>query len=176
MRRSNSENQFIAEIKTQFERDLSVKDTLDRKSVNMITTSMSVSTALIAIVTFAITNKLIIDNDFTTIMISIALTIGMLAIGSFIWSYRLRNYQYPLGHEIFFEDRGKGDYKRNTVNEWQTSPTKTFNARIIEEYLSSIKANAKSNKSKARALDFGQWLFLGSITLVSIWLMISLII
>jgi hypothetical protein len=173
--KNNSGNSFIAEIKTQFERELSVKDTLDRKSANMITMSSSISAAIIAIATFALAYKLTINNDFAVITISIALTIGMSAIGLFIWSYHLRNYQYPLGHEIFFKDKGNGKYRKDIVNNWQSSSTKTFNDRIVEEYLSSIKTNANSNKSKARALEFGQWVFLCSIAMVSFWLIISLI-
>jgi hypothetical protein len=172
MQRSNSENQFITEIRTQFERDLSVKDTLDRKSVNMITLSSSVSTALIAIITFALTEKLIINNYSSSVIVSIAFAIGISAIGLFIWSYRLRDYQYPLGHEIFFEN---GIYKKQIVKKWRTSTKEEFNDRIVEEYLSSIKTNAKSNKSKAIVLEYGQWLFLCSITMVSLWLMISYI-
>lgn len=136
----------------------------------MITISSSISAALIAIATFALTNKLIINHEYTPIMISIALAIGMGAVWLFIWSYCLRRYQYPLGHEIFFRDRGKGDYNKDKVNEWRTSSREKFNDRIIEEYLSGIKTNSNSNIAKARLLEIGQLLFFGLIPSISIWL------
>jgi hypothetical protein len=43
--KDSAESLFITEIKTQFERDLALKDTLDRKSTSMITISSAIFTA-----------------------------------------------------------------------------------------------------------------------------------
>jgi hypothetical protein len=77
-----------------------------------------------------------------------------------------------MGHELFFKDNGNGDYLEDIVNDWRTCSKKVFNDKIIEEYLKSIRTNANSNKTKGRLLEIGQWLFLGLITLISIWLII----
>ena len=173
MSKDNAELLFITEIKTQFERDLAIKEILDHKSTSMITLSSVIFTALIAIATFALNNlfrsEITMNYSVLGITVLVALVLGMGSIGLFIWSYRLRSYRYPMGHELFFKDRGNGDYIQDTVNDWRTCSKKVFNDRMIEEYLSSIRTNSNSNKTKARLLEIGQWLFLGLIVFITIW-------
>jgi ABC-type glycerol-3-phosphate transport system permease component len=158
-------------------RDLELKKTLDNKSNTMITMSSAIAALLIGLGTFILT-RIIPSTPFYNIAIfSIiaGIILALIAISLFVRSYTLKSYRYPMGHENFFEDKGKGKYKKEIVDKWRNADIEEYNDRIIQEYWESIRNNADNNKRKGRELKYGQWLFFGLVLSISV-LLISLLI
>ena len=157
-----AEEDFLAEIKSQFKNDLDSRKTLDNKANTMITVASGVSTLLIAIGTFLIT-RIVEKTDVYSISIGL-LAAGIIAaafgILSFIVSYSVRNYTYAVGQEHFY----KGDkYQKDLVERVRNLPKRDFNDRLFKGYLDSIRIAAKNNKTKAKWIKVGQVLLLFTI-------------
>lgn len=113
MQESNeASNDFLSELKLQFDRDMEVRKNLDSKITSTITMSSSVVTVLIGIGTLLVSN---IEPKAEVFGASLwILAIGILSAFAsvllLIKSYSLRKYTYPMGHEQFFKDDEKGIY------------------------------------------------------------------
>jgi uncharacterized protein YnzC (UPF0291/DUF896 family) len=164
-----AERDFIGEIKAQFQRDLDIKTILDGKAANMITMSSAIATFLLAIATFVVTNinPAHVFYEIAILFVIAGIVLATSAISFFVRSFTIRNYAYPVGHERFFENNV---YNKEMADRFRTATKDEFNEHLIEEYLGSIKTNAKSNLEKANRLKYGQWLFFGLVLSISILL------
>jgi hypothetical protein len=142
-----AEADFLAELKSQFDKDIDLRKTLDNKANTMITVVSGITTLLIAIGTFLI-SRIVEKNIVYDISIGIlAWGVGLatVCIWYFVQSYSLRSYKYAVGHEYFFDE--KGNYKEESVQTIRELPKKQFNDLLYKGYLESIKISATLNKA-----------------------------
>ena len=175
-KRPEVNDEFLPELKHTFQEDLALKNALDSKVTNMITVAGTITALLTAIGTFLITRT---DIKVSTIFykigtpaVLVATAVAVLAIWFFIRSYTIRNYRYPVGHETFFDN---GRIKNERVDLFLSYSKDKFSHILINEHLTSIKHNAESNISKAYNMKIGQYLFLGSISVIVTLLGIAII-
>ena len=168
----NAEKTFLNELKCQYERDLDLKKTLDNKATNMITVASSIVTLNIAIGTFLISKINGIGAVYfsTIAILFIVIGLALFSISRFISSYALRGYQYPFGHELFFE---KNEYNVNLVEKVRGLPERELNDRLFKGYLKSIKTCAELNDDKATGIRGGQKVLI--VALIGIAFLIGLI-
>jgi hypothetical protein len=162
-------NEFLNELRLQFERDLDIRKTLDSKATSTITMSGTIVTILIGIGTFLVTRLDPTSQVYGTSLIIFAIGVisAITCIGFVITSYMLKKYIYPMGHEQFFIN---GEYNTEMSDKFRKAPRDQFTKRMIQEYLTSIKNFSKVNADKAILIKIGQVLFLGCIALTAILL------
>jgi len=174
---NEASNEFLSELKSQFDRDMEVRKNLDSKITSMITMSSSVVTVLIGIGTLLVSN---IEPKTDVFGISLwILGFGILTaiacIILLIKSYAMRTYTYPMGHERFFKDDEKGEYDYEMIKKFRTASLDKFAQLMIEEYLVSIKNSSKANSNKVKYIKLGQISFLCSMGLIALLLCYVLI-
>jgi hypothetical protein len=84
-----AEDDFLAELKSQFEKEIDLRKTLDSKANTMITVASGISTLLIAIGTFLI-SRIVDKNAYYGISIAIlaiGIVLAIIGIWFFIQSY-----------------------------------------------------------------------------------------
>jgi tetrahydromethanopterin S-methyltransferase subunit B len=169
---SEAEDDFLAELKSQFEKEIDIRKTLDNKANTMITVTSGISTLLIAIGTFLI-SRIVDKNMYYGISIGI-LTIGLvlaiIGIWFFIRSYSVRRYKYAIGTEYFF-DESTGEYKKDHVEKIRNLSKKEFKSRLIKGYLESIKRSAELNLQKGNAIKTGQKFM--TFTIISVAILVA---
>lgn len=150
-----TEKDFLNELKFQYDRELELRNILDNKVTNLITTSSSIMTISIAIATFLISR---IQSIYITIPSLVILGVGILfatrATLYFLNSYSLKTYRFAMGSESFFDDAGK--YKEDVAKRFLNARRQTFAEHIAKEYLESINRNMKTNQDKANSIKNGQ--------------------
>jgi len=162
-----AEDDFLAELKSQFEKEIDIRKTLDNKANTMITVASGTSTLIIAIGTFLI-SRIVERNLFyeiSLIILAIGIMLAVAGIGFFIQSYAVRRYLYAIGTDYFF-DKSTGEYKTNFVNKMRNLSKREFKDIMIKGYLESIKRSAQLNQQKADAIKIGQVLL--TLTIISI--------
>jgi hypothetical protein len=162
-------NEFLNELRIQFERDLDIKKTLDSKATNMITMSGTIVTILIAIGTFLLTRLESTSNVFHVSLwiLAVGIVLAITCIVLQIFSYSLKKYTFPMGHESFFVD---GEFNKEMSEKFRNAPKDQFTKRMVEEYLVSIKNFSKVNAKKARLIKIGQWCFVSGIIAIAVLL------
>lgn len=103
-----AEADFLAELKSQFDKDIDLRKTLDNKANSMITVISGITTLLIAIGTFLI-SRIVEKNivyDRSIGILAWGVVLATVSIFYFIQSYSLRSYKYAVGHEYFFDEKG----------------------------------------------------------------------
>jgi hypothetical protein len=98
----------LAELKSQFDKDIDLRKTLDNKANTIITVISGITTLLIAIGTFLI-SRIVEKNivyDISIGILALGVVLATVSIWYFIQSYSLRSYKYAVGHEYFFDEQG----------------------------------------------------------------------
>jgi hypothetical protein len=174
----DTNEEFLPELRRQFEQYMALRSYLDTKATNSITMSSAIVTVLVAIGTFLVTK---IDNA-QPIFIPLAIILGggilcdIIGIIYFVKSYIIKGYRYPMGHKAFF-DKDTGNRKIDVINTFIDYSKERFKNHLIIEYLDCIRENGKSNESKAASIRLGQYLFIASmccIVLILLLVMASL--
>lgn len=163
-----SEVEFLGELKSQFERDIDLRKTLDSKTNTMITMSSSIVTILIAIGTFLISKIEPKDGFYYYLAIGIfalGVTLATLCIILLTTSYFLRSYTYPMGHEKFFDN---GTYKKEKADKYIHASKEKFTDLMIQEYLVSIKTYAEMNSKRAETIKKGQKFLIPAIISIAV--------
>lgn len=157
-----AEDQFLGELKLQFEQDMDLRKSLDSKATNIISVASGLATLLISIGTFLISR--IDQRDFfygvPIFVLACGVVMSAIAIRYLIQSYSLKKYTYPIGHEYFFKD---GEYRKENVDQVRNMPKKDFYDRVFKGYLESIKKAASLNAKKAEGIRNGIYSILGAI-------------
>ncbi len=158
-----SDLDFLNELKSQFDRDLKLKENLDSKSTTMITMSSTIMTILISIGTFLVAKIEPKTELFTAAVIILILgtILAATCVVLLIRSYSIKKYRYPMGHEEFFDK--EGNYKKSSVEKFRDASKEDFAIHIMKEYLESIKFNVSSNEAKSSKIKIAQWFLLGAI-------------
>lgn len=168
------EEGLLSELRSQFDKEIALRQNLDTKANTMITVASGVSTLLIAIGTFLI-SRILEKNIYYGISIAIlgiGIVLAIVGIGLFIRAYSLRGYKYPMGHEWFFP---QGEYKKERVDSVRKLPTTEFNDRLYKGYLESIKASAEINKNRADSVRIGQKFVTSSIITIAVLVVFILV-
>jgi hypothetical protein len=166
-----AEDVFLDELKSQFEKEIDVRKTLDTKANTMITTASAISTLVIAIGTFLISR--IADKNFyyTSIeVLAVGIILAVVSVSFFIWSYSVRKYRYPLVSDHFFRN---GEYNEKIVEAVRKLSRREFNDKMFQGYLKGIKSSERSNKRKANGIKIGQ-IFL-VLTIIDIAVLVAFI-
>ena len=152
---NTAEDDFLTELKSQFQNEIDLRKTLDSKANTMITISSGISTLLIAIGTFLV-SRIVDKNIYYGVSIAILATgiiSAVIAILFFIQSYAIRKYKYPMGAVSFFRD---GEYDKKSVENVRNLSKREFNDKMISGYLKSIKNSGEQNKKRAEKIMNGQ--------------------
>jgi|SRR5215211_7682646 len=167
---------FLSELKSQFEKLIDLKKTIDNKANTMITIASSIVTLNVAIGTFLITRIVEKDNNFygTSIgLLALGVILSVISIQRFIHSYGIKSYYYPMGSTSFFD---KGEYKPEWVDEVRNLSEKEFNDRLFKGYLNAMKTAEENNQSKTRNIKQGQIFLtfaLGAIVVLVLFVLVS---
>lgn len=163
---------FLGELKSQFEKLIDLRKTLDSKANTMITIASSIITLNVTIGTFLITTiaEKGVYYSISIGLLALGVILGAICIWRFIQSYAIRNYQYPMGSTYFFED---GRYKKENVEKVRGLKEKEFNDRMFKGYLDSIRKAEENNESKTSGIKKGQTFLTGA--LITITLLVGFI-
>lgn len=169
----DTNEEFLPELRRQFEQYMTLRTSLDTKATNSITMSSAIVTLLVAIGTFLVTRV----DSVQTIFIPLVFILGagilcdILGIMYFVKSYIIKGYRYPMGSRAFF-DKDTGNRKIDVINKFIGYSKERFKNQLIIEYLDCIKDNGKSNESKANSIKYGQYFFIASICFIVLILLI----
>lgn len=156
---SGTEEAFLNELKSHFEKVIDLRKNLDSKANTMITIASSLITINIAIGTFLISRIMITAGNspffyyFPIGVLAGGVTLALISIRMFIQSYSIKDYDYPWGTDYFFVE---GKYKQERVDNVRKLPEKDFNDRLFRGYLRSIKSAEMNNDSKGESIKKGQ--------------------
>lgn len=159
--------EFFQEIKDQYSRSIESRNNLDSKANNIITMSGTIVTLLMGFGTFILKDIKLEYAFLHHAIFALAIGIVLMIIGIVfsVLAYRVKTKLYPVGYKVFYPD---GKYNKTIVDKFRNSTEKEFYARIIEEYLASIKSNMELNSKKSKMVKISQWLFLAGISTVPI--------
>lgn len=169
-----SSDEFLTEVRHQFERDLDLRKNLDSKSTDLITKCSTIITVLVSMGTFLIT-KIDPKNDifYTSVFIlSGGILLALISISFLIRAYALRTYRYPLGHEVFFKN---GLYDLEMSETFRKTERQKFMKHIIKEYFESIKINSEVMSAKSKIMRKGQTVFYFAMSSVGVILIFILV-
>ena len=185
-RETENSNGFLDELKSQFERDMEVRNNLDSKSTHLITMSSTIVTILVSIGTFLVSKigvNPIIEPIYpfayplifyvSLLILGLGIILSTFCILYLTKSYAIRKYRYPMGHEVFF----KGDkYQQELADKFRNYSSETFNKHIVKEYLESIKNNSETISHKAGMIKKGQKFLnpaIGSIAVLLVFILLT---
>lgn len=184
MSTSNTTDQFIEHLKSQYDKEFEIRQNLDNKANNMIATAGTVTGLLFGFGTFLVTN---IDRNYIFLnyaMISLIVAIIATIVSVFLSmiSSRIRTYNFVMKHDSFFlngDSRKKGNgedenYNENAIEEYKKMATEGFQDIIIHDFLASNKHNSEINDSKAVMVVWSQRTFMVGLVIITILVLIVL--
>ena len=159
---------FLDELNKQNNRELDLKNSLENKSNSLITVSGIVIPLLFAFGIFVIEK---IDRSYSlfgvaVIILSFIIILNISSLVLAVWSAKIRHYKYPFTHFNFFDNTNKINV--SAIKKYTNSKENEFNEMLIEAYLKSNKRNFEINEKKAKYIRIGQYIFIGSLILVSV--------
>jgi|SRR5215204_3117652 len=159
---------FLDELNKQNNRELDLKNSLENKSNSLITVSGIVIPLLFAFGIFVMEK---IDRSYhlfwiTAGILSFIIILNISSLLLAVWSAKIRHYRYPFSHFNFFDKTNKINV--SAIKEYTNSKQNEFNEMLIEAYLKSNKCNFETNEKKAKYIRIGQYIFIGSLILLSV--------
>jgi len=157
---------FIDELNKQYNRQTDTKNSLENKSSFLITVCGIVIPLLFGFGIFVIEK---IDRSYPLfiylqLILGLIIIMNILAIVFAVWSTRIKEYEYPFIHCIFFDN---SSIKESEVTNFSNSEQKEFNKNLIQQYLHCNKHNFETNQKTAKLLRNGQYVFIASLVLVA---------
>lgn len=174
--KNTTEEAFLSELRSQFEKLIDLRKAVDNKASTMITIASSIVTLNIVVGTFLITRIVNKDNNFygaSIAILAIGVILAVISIQRFIHSYGIKNYYYPMGSPSFFDN---GEYKLEWVDEVRNLPEKEFNDRLFKGYLEAMKTAEENNQSKTHSIKHGQIFLtaaLGTIVVLVLFVLVA---
>ena len=165
----NSVDEFLDELKNQYNRQHDIKNSLENKSSFLITVCGIVIPLLFGIGVFVIEK---IDSNnyplliFLKVILGLIIGMNILAIVIAVLSTRIKKYQAPFLHSIFFTN--SSNINNSEVKSYTNLEQKEFNEKLIEQYLHSNKHNFEVNEKMTKYIRIGQYVFIISLVLVPI--------
>jgi hypothetical protein len=161
----SKENEFLPELRHQFEQYMSLRTSLDSKTYNSITMSSAIVTLLIGIGTFLVTRMVHTQPIFSIIAIPLVISVMLTMAGVvfFIRSYAIKQYRYPMGAKAFVQEMKNEEiiYNQKNLDKFLKYSRQDFRIHAIREYIKCIYFNGINNQCKSSAIKIGHWLFLG---------------
>ncbi len=141
----SSVSEFIDELNKQYNRQHDTKNSWEKKSSFLITVCGIVIPLLFGFSIFVMEK---IDRSYSLfiyLQLILGLIIGMniLAIIFAVLSTRIKEYEYPFLHRIFFDNNS---IKESEVTNFSDSDQKEFKKKMIEQYLHCNKHNFEINE------------------------------
>ncbi len=178
----SSESSVLGELRSQFERDMDIKSKLDTKGQSMITMSGTVTALFTGFGTYLL-NTVVSTNIF--FIPALIFLLGEVITTTFTVyfstkSYRLKEYEYPMGHEVFLlesshRDREKAEWDNDELIRYKKMNQEEFEDKMIRSYVRCMEHNKKINDKKAENIEKSQTAFLLSIIIIPLFvLMIAL--
>jgi gas vesicle protein len=166
----SSAEQFLQELRLQYEKEFELKSNLDGKANNIITASGTIAGFLLVFGTFLL-GGLVIDSGLNTYATGSLIGGIVTAIGAIlasIFSSVLRKYLYALADvsELTIEDKNN---KKNrlpndeVIKDYTSKNENEITQEMIGAYAKSIYNNVSENRKKAIAVLIGQWAFFVSV-------------
>ena len=171
MAADNNKQNFLDELKIQYEKEFELKNSLETKA-NYSLASSGVIVGLLF--TFA-ANLFNISKDLPALpYISISLLVGIgLFILAILFSVRvskIKQYHYATLHKYFFKK--EEEFNEETKAEFKFMKLNDFLDDRIDTYLIANKINFEHNEDKARNVSRMHWLFLFGIISIIITILI----
>ena len=144
------DREFFEELKSQFEREMTLKERLDTKAWQLMRMSGVTITLLLALLVFI--NQLKLESPFfeiSLLLLALSVIFSLLTMLAGLLAHYTRNYTYPMSHEPFFEGH---EMNQQNINLFRRSNDAQFFGRMIEEYLFSIRENSNENIQKSRTI------------------------
>ncbi len=164
-------NEFVQELKLEFERLINLKDRLDTKANNMIAMSGTVTTLFMGFGIFLLTEVDITANYYLGLPASIILLaevfLTFCTICFALESYKLRNYIHPLLSGLFFNENQPEP--NETARLFMDSDADTIKNRFVIDYLKSIKSYEEQNHAQTFGINKAQKTFLYSLAMIPIF-------
>lgn len=168
-----SENGFLDEVRSQFDREVDSKERLDNKASGMIAASGTVVTLLagfgaLVIGGIATTNHYFwYAVDFFLVPVVLSTT----SLCGAILAFRLQAYSYPMTYDKLRKDGALTPlYEKLSKMDKQK-----FTQIAIRSYLKCMEENKPINNSKAFIVSVSQWLLMIGLVLVPfLMLMVAL--
>lgn len=167
-------DEFLSELKIQFDRLIDVKEKLDNKANNLMAMSGTISTILMGVGVFIMNTKYNASELFYVMLILFCIGISLL-IGSIvvnIFAYRLRTQDYPIGSKNFF---CCGKQNNTVVKEYTTAHKIDFQEMIVTMYLDCIQDAEKKIDHKGYLVKRAQILFLIGLLTLPVILLITIV-
>ncbi len=164
------DEQFLSELKSQFERRIQLKERLDTKANNMIMMAGTITVIFMGFGIYALSNLVFKQQlifPFISILIFMAEIILMFFTVKFaLNSYKLRNYRHPISFKVFFNNN---QINSEIVEQFRNSGQSEMNEHFIEEYLKSIKSYEQQNNLQTKGINHAQTCFLGLIITIPVF-------
>jgi len=164
-------DEFLNELRDQFERLIGIKERLDNKANNIITMSGTIITLLMGIGIFVLKSIDPKTSIFCVLLLLFIVGISLMIVTIIlsINSYKLRNQKYPLGSKEFFKN---GIYQKIIADKFSNASKPLFEEKMIKGYLSSIRDAEKKISEKGRSVKWAQVFFLAGMLTLPIILLI----
>ena len=164
----SSKKLFFEELKSQYDKEFDLKNTLEGKANYLLTIAGVVSTLLFGFGTFLIDN---LDTNYSplpviSILIILGVAINIVSILFSVLSFKIQPYCYVITYNHFFND--DGTFNEEAIEEYRDADIDVFEDTIIETYLTCIKHNDLVNNGKAVKVRIAQWLFFAGVVTIPI--------
>ncbi len=161
------DEQFLSELKFQFERFIQIKERLDTKANNMIMMAGTIMVIFMGFGAYLLSNVVFIHHlifpSISVLIFMAEIILTLFTIKYALNSYKLRIYHHPISFEIFFINN---QINLDIVDQFKNSKQSEMNEHFIEEYLKSIKSYEQQNDLQTSGINHAQICFLGSIIMV----------
>jgi hypothetical protein len=159
---------FLQELKSQYDKEFDLKNTLEGKANYLLTIAGVVSTLLFGFGTFLIDN---LDTSYPflsyiTTLITLGVAINIVSVLFSVLSFKIQPYRYVMPYNHFFND--DGTFNEEAIEEYRDADIGVFKDTLIETYLRCIKHNDLTNKGKAVKVKVAQWLFFAGVITIPI--------
>lgn len=167
-----ADTNFLQELKEQYDKEFDKKSWIENKSSYLITVAGLVVPLLFGFGTTLI-EKIQVSYVFfwpISIIVMAGIVLNLLSVLYSVMSFRVMLYSFAMGHDIFYDNKGKPDTK--TINDYKSLKPKEFEDKMIDVYLRCNKHNSEMNLKKAEYIQMSQWLFLAGIGIIPISLLL----
>lgn len=169
-----AEGIFLEELKSEYSKDLELKNALDSKANSMITISFLSSTLLITVAAFLLSriDILVFPSKILLIIFGTGIISSIVAISYSLQSFKIKNYVFAIDDRPFFDDEGL--IIQEKIDEKRFMSRTEFIGERIKDYLICLRYNIRTNQRKADKIGKGQLYFIISISLISSFLLLLL--
>ena len=163
---------FLKEVKLQFQINIEMKNRLDTKANNMIAMAGTIAPIFMGFGIFLLT-QIDLSQNILFASIGIGALLGeivmtTLTIKTALNSYRLRSYYHPIiASQFFVQD---SDQLRPELMQALSETTKEeYTEILIEEYLKSARSYQIQNRTQTVGINWAQFNFAITITMIPIF-------